>query len=1363
VSGSAAWQSAGQNPFGRILAGAGRLLRWLALALVIVWLVFAGVVITLRYLVLPNLDAFRGEIEGMASRAIGLEVRIERVEAGWDALRPGIRLIGVRMFDAGGREALGFKAVDAVLAWRSLAFLEPHFHRLHADGPLLVAERNAEGQIFVAGLPVQRKAQGDPALVDWLLAQEAIGIDNATLVWTDRQRAAPELRMERVSLVLQNDGGQHRLGLVATLPRPNAGRLEVRAEMSGETVAHPGEWIGRFYVTADDVDLAVWKTWIDLPVDVDRGRGALRFWGSVAGGRLTEASADLALDEVQAKLGDDLPVLDLIRLSGRLSLRRDAAMTRLTGLDLALALADGTTVRPTGFHVQWAAVAGGGTQGLGFVTSADLGDLATIAPYLPLDPDTRELLALYAPAGRLDGLQVSWTFGAGRLAAYSVKSAFAELALAPTGRIPGFDGLSGSIEADERGGRLRLDSGPVALEMPEVFAEPRIALDELKADLDWIIARRDGRIDDIEFKLAEAVFSGPDATGAARGRYRIGGLADREAIPGGTAAVGAPSPRLKDLGEIDLSGKLDQADATAVWRYLPRVLPATVAEWLRGALLGGRAGGAEFVLRGRLADFPYAGGKNGQFLIRTRIEDGRLRYHPEWPVVEGLDADLRFEGSRLDIVARQAQTAGMKLARVEARIADFGAPTVPLRVVGEAQGAVAGFTRFLDGSPLGETLGRFYEEINIAGDGRLKLDLDIPLSRPESAKVQGQFDLARASVRIDPMLPPVTDVSGRINFSERQAGSSELSGLFLGRPLAVFLRADDREVRVAARGAASVEQLVTHYGSGGSLSLGPVAPLFAGLSGEMPWQAGVSVRRGRVRIQVESTLQGLGSTLPDPLGKSAERALPVQFSRSPIASEKRGRVLRDQFELKVGDVAHATLVRRIEGEKTTVERGVFAIADPAEPKQAERLGDEKALPPEGGLRVVVRRGSIDLDAWRAALAPPAGREAPGPAVSGAPTADIDWPVPTFDVEAKSLRLIGRLWQDVRFTARPRKGGLDGTVEARSTAGNWSWDGAGRGTLRARLSRLVLPDEKTARAGDTADAKNGAGGAPESLPAIDVAADDFVIGKRSLGRAEFVAENDASVWKVSTFALTNGDGKVSASGRWLTGKDARTEIDFDLQANDIGDFLGRFGYVDAVREGKGRLSGHLTWHGGPTSIHQPTLAGTLRLKAEKGQFKKLEPGFGKLLSLLSLQALPRRATLDFRDVFSQGFAFDKIEGSTSVAQGVMRTRDLEIEGPAARVLMQGEVDLARDTQDVKVTIQPELGSAVALGTAVAVNPVVGVAALIAQKVLRDPLNKAFAFEYRITGSLADPKVDRIGGPPPDPKAPNDGKATATGRN
>lgn len=56
-------------------------------------------------------------------------------------------------------------------------------------------------------------------------------------------------------------------------------------------------------------------------------------------------------------------------------------------------------------------------------------------------------------------------------------------------------------------------------------------------------------------------------------------------------------------------------------------------------------------------------------------------------------------------------------------------------------------------------------------------------------------------------------------------------------------------------------------------------------------------------------------------------------------------------------------------------------------------------------------------------------------------------------------------------------------------------------------------------------------------------------------------------------------------------------------------------------------------------------------------------------------------------------------------------------------MRGEVDLKRETQRLTVNVQPELGGTAALGIAL-INPVAGVATLLAHKVLQNPLNQMF---------------------------------------
>lgn len=74
------------------------------------------------------------------------------------------------------------------------------------------------------------------------------------------------------------------------------------------------------------------------------------------------------------------------------------------------------------------------------------------------------------------------------------------------------------------------------------------------------------------------------------------------------------------------------------------------------------------------------------------------------------------------------------------------------------------------------------------------------------------------------------------------------------------------------------------------------------------------------------------------------------------------------------------------------------------------------------------------------------------------------------------------------------------------------------------------------------------------------------------------------------------------------------------------------------------------------------------------------------------------------------------------------------------------------------MQPDLGGSAALGVAL-VNPLAGVAALLAHKILQNPLNQIFGFDYLVTGKWDDPKVEKVSRI--DPRQPN--PANPTGAN
>jgi uncharacterized protein YhdP len=219
--------------------------------------------------------------------------------------------------------------------------------------------------------------------------------------------------------------------------------------------------------------------------------------------------------------------------------------------------------------------------------------------------------------------------------------------------------------------------------------------------------------------------------------------------------------------------------------------------------------------------------------------------------------------------------------------------------------------------------------------------------------------------------------------------------------------------------------------------------------------------------------------------------------------------------------------------------------------------------------------------------------------------------------------------------------------------------------------------------------------------------------------------------------------LTLDGSWeRTPARQATRINLLLETSNIGRLLTRLGYPEGVRRGTARLEGSLSWAGVPYELDYPTMTGNLTLEAAKGQFVKLEPGIGKLLGVMNLQSLPRRASLDFRDVFSDGFAFDEIAGAARIDRGNATTENFRVRGPAASVVMRGEVNLVQETQNLRVRISPQLTESVAVAGALVGGPIAGVAAYLAQKAFRDPFGQLASFEYDVSGTWTDPTVKRV---------------------
>jgi len=703
--------------------------------------------------------------------------------------------------------------------------------------------------------------------------------------------------------------------------------------------------------------------------------------------------------------------------------------------------------------------------------------------------------------------------------------------------------------------------------------------------------------------------------------------------------------------------------------------------------------------------------------------------------------------------------------KADARIADFDAAEVAVQ--GQLAGPLADSLSIVNASPLSQMTQQALARATGTGSADVQLKLRLPLAKLENSQVQGAVNLPGNDVQITPGSPMLARARGAVHFSENGFQIMQVQARTLGGDVRLEggTVAGSRDVVVRAQGTATIEALRQASELGYASRVARVA------TGAANYALTLTLRGSVPEVLVTSDLQGVALGLPAPLNKPAESVLPLRYesmlTREALAAPE-GSPLRKQEQLRVelGRAAAFQFLLDHSSAQPRALRGGVALGLAA--------GESAPAPPQGVV-ANVNVPILDVDAWQDAVQTIAAGDvpstvtaavAPGAAASG-PRSGADSFLPTnLAIRARELRVEGRSLHNVviggsrdglTWRANVDADELGGYVEYRQPANT------GSGRLYARLARLKLA------ASGGSDVEALLEEQVNSIPALDVVVDDFELKGRKLGRLEIdavnrgagtvVREGGIREWRLNRLALTTPEATFTASGNWaaigarpvapggprqeaVAGEKRRTAMKFQLEVRESGALLARFGMKDVVRGGKGALRGELAWTGSPLGFDYPTLSGRFHVDVQAGQFLKAEPGLAKLLGVLSLQSLPRRLALDFRDVFSEGFSFDFVRGDVSVDQGIASTNNLQMKGVNAAVLMDGKADIARETQDLKVVVVPEINAGTASLVATVINPAIGLGSFLAQVFLREPLMRAATQEFHVDGTWSEPRVTRV---------------------
>ncbi|WP_200328623.1 YhdP family protein [Thiocystis violacea] len=1316
-----------------------------SLRLALLILVSAALLVSVLRFVQPLANGFRGELAQILSQRLGYQVSIGALRLGSTGFEPRITLERVRLSKPDdGEVALSLSAMELDLNLpASIWTRAPQFDAFTLIGARLVIERFADGHLRIVGLGALRS--DDPRALDLFLGQGRLNLADSEVLYVDHNLGGKVARLVGIRLALENAGDRHRMELTARLVPPDpivsqapdpdpdpdpvpderrvdeGNHIKLVASLDGPP-SDPSSWSGGLYVKLDARNLGLLVPAARLKeVQLDTRGVALETWLRIERGGLLQSIARVALDDVALtppRSEGDGVVADGARARQRFE--------RLRALVRARHLAAGWQVQVAGLDVSLNAVQVAGLDldlrlshawrlaGLGLTAARlDLADLARLSQTSPWPvPGQVDALIEHHPRGQVSDLAL----GVAPPAAtdgdagwrWTLSARFEALGLDQKARLPGFEGLNGVLSADQDGGELRLASERMSLDLNPLFTLP-IALSQLSGQLDWQRAAAGGwhlSAHDIALENAD--------------------LAGRAQLSLDLPADGA-SPFM------DLRANFHDADAAQTRTYLPAgAMAPELLAWLEESIVAGRVTQGDVIFRGALADYPFR--KNqGRFELLIGFEDLRLAYQKGWPPLESASGSLRFFNQGLTIRVDRGRIYDSAFSDGLAQLPDLWVPR-SLRIHGEARGPFSDGLRTLIETPLAKDLGHLAQILTVSGESRLALDIDLPFQKDAALGVSGRLSWpAPATLGLAGTPVELSALDGSLGFTEKSLEAKAIRAQLWGRPLTLSIATegigdpDTSITRIEARAQTPVTALAERFPT----------DAWRFVKGKVDWALAVTLHNRDVNqqtmpldFQLSSPLRGVALTLPAPLGKPAAAARDLEI---------RGTLVPAQSLAVTGHLGDLGANLR------------FALSPQAKRLLGGRirLGDRAAPEPDAGALVLEGQlAELDLGPWITWL-DAVGKDLDSGADSVSDT--------TFglDLHVDRLKLGGMELTNAALDAGPLREGWQVRVRATELAGRVSVAPKAQarplGIDLDRLDLKALGGRPEAKAPKKTDADDMA-----KIPSLDLRAKALSWGDLRLGTLELSVRQDASGMRIPRVALA-GPGLVTLQGEgaWTRGVGGgRSHVELRLGAPDLGRLITALDKKTALEAKDASAKVDLSWPGSLSEAGLLRSNGSIDLKVGAGRFLAVEPGVGRVLGFLNFSALGRRLALDFSDLYGQGFAFEGVSGRLSLGQGKARFDDFLIDGTAGKVMVTGSTDLATERFDQTVTVEPKLGSSVALASAVAGGPVIGAAVYLVDRVAGNPIDRLGRYQYKVTGPWGDPEMTRIGWDPlaSQPKSP-----------
>jgi uncharacterized protein YhdP len=649
-----------------------------------------------------------------------------------------------------------------------------------------------------------------------------------------------------------------------------------------------------------------------------------------------------------------------------------------------------------------------------------------------------------------------------------------------------------------------------------------------------------------------------------------------------------------------------------------------------------------------------------------------------------------------------------------------------------AEGDGSEFLEYLFASPVGIQQANLAKNFTLKGPVNLGLELKVPLSGSDDLKYDAKISLPGNKAQWGEA-PPLENLKGKVRITEVSPEFENVSANFLGGSFKVASAPSSAGNASFSIGGEINASFIKNYLSE-NLKTRAYLALLSAMSGSAKYEGLINLNKAGSQTNLKFDLRNWASSAPMPAKKLAGVPMLGELNLKTYPVNK-GNSIRSDWNGKLGDQYF------IQGNLNSAN----------EAKNAIGIGSTTPLPQQG-TALLLAISELDLDQWGDFLSAAKTPSKPDELIkSDAPDEDIQ-----ISAQVKKLIALDREWSDVSMQSQKKNAIWQLRLNSPQIAGQVQWHPSNSdqpsGLITGKLARLKVPDQQSTSGSLPND---GSGQAlatlktptsPNVVPSLDLTIDDLSWTKARLGTVKIKSKTTLNLLKVESIEFNNPQGNSIIKGQWIARTPNSPELSTftaDVNIKDAGQIISHWSNSKSVEGGVGKLNASFSWSGSLFSPAYDSLAGDVSLALADGRLLEVNTDGAKLLDVLSLQSLIRFATLDLKgslgNLATKGTSFNSINSNFAIAQGIAQTKQFTMILDQARVAMTGQINIAKETQDLRITIFPTIDATAGSLAAFVINPIIGLGAVLGQYLITNQINRTMQTDYLVQGSWDKPEV------------------------